>query len=818
MIKLEKVNKYYNRHKRNELHIINNVSLDLEKNGLVALLGQSGSGKTTLLNAIGGLDKVKSGKIYVNGKKITSKITYKRDKIRNLEIGYIFQDYKLIEDISVYDNVALVLKMIGIKDKKEIKTRVDYILEKVGMYRYRNRPAGMLSGGEKQRVGIARAIVKAPNIIIADEPTGNLDSQNSLEIMNIIKAISKEKLVILVTHENDLAKFYASRIIEIKDGIIQKDYINEHSNELDYQVENKFYLKDFKNNNLIKNENVNINIFSDEDKKIELDIVVKNGNIYIKSKQNERLEVVDENSNIKFINENYKKIKKEEVEKYKFNFEDIINKDIKKKYTSIYNPITLILNGFKNVFNFSILKKILLLGFLVSAMFIVYAVSRIRGTLNIKDEDFIKYNSNYIVAQLPKVKVDDYINYEALDGVDYILPGDSIVNFAIKYDDFYQTSRQSDNIGGSLASNRLVNDENLIYGAMPQNPYELLVDKMVLKKVQNGIQQIAKMSGITSMEQFLGRKLSLQNATNINEFTLVGIVDTGSPSIYADDSILIDIIALSGEAGEYWGYYVEDTASEEQTQVWDYNLFTDKIELKKGRMPENDYEVIVNISHKDEMPLNKTIKEKVNDNKLKVVGYYDSKYNLDNYLVTNNTLKYKTITEKSGFIVATKNQDNVIEQLREHNLNVKNSYESSKEEYLKEQKETIRNSLTVSGIILGISLIEIFLMIRSSFLSRIKEIGILRAIGVKKKDIYKMFVGEIIAITTLASVPGILLMSYILKVVSTIKYFKDLLVVDFLTVVFSIVFIYLFNLLVGLLPVHRVVRKTPAQILSRHDI
>ena len=133
MIKLEKVNKYYNRHKRNELHIINNVSLDLEKNGLVALLGQSGSGKTTLLNAIGGLDKVKSGKIYVNGKKITSKITYKRDKIRNLEIGYIFQDYKLIEDISVYDNVALVLKMIGIKDKKEIKTRVDYILEKVGM-------------------------------------------------------------------------------------------------------------------------------------------------------------------------------------------------------------------------------------------------------------------------------------------------------------------------------------------------------------------------------------------------------------------------------------------------------------------------------------------------------------------------------------------------------------------------------------------------------------------------------------------------------------------------------------------------------------
>ena len=154
---------------------------------------------------------------------------YKKDNIRVMNIGYIFQDYKLIDNLSVYDNIALALKMIGIKDKKEIKKRIDYVLETLNMYRYRNRLAGMLSGGERQRVGIARAIVKNPNIIIADEPTGNLDSKNSLEIMNIIKAISKDKLVILVTHEEELAKFYASRIIEIQDGKVMKDYINEHN-------------------------------------------------------------------------------------------------------------------------------------------------------------------------------------------------------------------------------------------------------------------------------------------------------------------------------------------------------------------------------------------------------------------------------------------------------------------------------------------------------------------------------------------------------------------------------------------------------------
>lgn len=174
MIKLENVNKYFNYHKKNEIHVIDNTSLEFGEKSLVALLGESGSGKTTLLNTIGGLDNVTSGNIYINGEKITRFSTGKIDEIRNLNIGYIFQNYYLVEDMTVYDNVSLVLKMLGIKDKEEIKKRVDYCLDKVGMYRYRNRLASMLSGGERQRVGIARAIVKNPNIIIADEPTDAL--------------------------------------------------------------------------------------------------------------------------------------------------------------------------------------------------------------------------------------------------------------------------------------------------------------------------------------------------------------------------------------------------------------------------------------------------------------------------------------------------------------------------------------------------------------------------------------------------------------------------------------------------------------------
>ena len=408
MIKIENANKYFNKHKRNEIHVINNTTLEFGENGLIALLGKSGSGKTTLLNSIGGLDKISKGKIYINGKKITRRTSSKVDKIRNLNIGYIFQDYKLIDNMTVYENVALVLRMIGIKDKKEIKTRVDYVLQSVNMYRYRNRLASMLSGGERQRVGIARAIVKNPNIVIADEPTGNLDSKNSLEIMNIIKAISKDRLVILVTHEVELAKFYASRIIELQDGTVVKDYENNDSKDLDYRIDNKFYLKDFAKHENINKENVNLDIYSQEEDNLDLKIIVKNGNIYIKSNL-QKVEVIDETSSIELVDDNYKKIDKTIYQEYNYNLKDIINANIKQKYSSIYTITKSIINGFKKIINYSVLKKILLIGFFVSAMFIVYSLSNIAGTLNIKDEDFISKNKNYLKVNLPQIKVENFL-------------------------------------------------------------------------------------------------------------------------------------------------------------------------------------------------------------------------------------------------------------------------------------------------------------------------------------------------------------------------------------------------------------------------
>jgi ABC-type lipoprotein export system ATPase subunit len=219
-----------------------------------------------LLNAIGGLDNIDSGTITIDGQRITDVSSGRTDVIRNAHIGYIFQSFNLLDDRTVFDNVAIALQMTGITDSDTVTARVRYCLEKTGIDQYRNKLAGSLSGGQRQRVAIARAIVKNPDIIIADEPTGNLDSANTLEVMNIIKAISREKLVILVTHEENLANFYADRIIRLRDGKVVSDEVNENAAGLDYRIENRIYLKDIEDQRNFEDDDYSIRVFNDSDK------------------------------------------------------------------------------------------------------------------------------------------------------------------------------------------------------------------------------------------------------------------------------------------------------------------------------------------------------------------------------------------------------------------------------------------------------------------------------------------------------------------------------------------------------------------------
>ena len=201
---------------------LNNVSLNFRDNEFVAILGPSGSGKTTLLNIVGGLDRYDTGDLIING--ISTK-KYKDkdwDSYRNHTIGFVFQSYNLIPHQSILSNVELALTISGIS-KKERKERAKQALTDVGLGEQIHKRPNQLSGGQMQRVAIARALVNNPDILLADEPTGALDSDTSVQVMELLKEVAKDKLVIMVTHNPELANLYANRIVRVKDGHILDD-------------------------------------------------------------------------------------------------------------------------------------------------------------------------------------------------------------------------------------------------------------------------------------------------------------------------------------------------------------------------------------------------------------------------------------------------------------------------------------------------------------------------------------------------------------------------------------------------------------------
>ncbi|MBO5884416.1 MAG: ABC transporter ATP-binding protein, partial [Clostridia bacterium] len=206
----------------NVVNALKDVSLNFRDNEFVSILGPSGCGKTTLLNVLGGLDRYDDGEIVINGKSTKEFKDKDWDIYRNHYIGFIFQSYNLIPHLTVLENVEIALSIAGLS-KREKREKSINALTRVGLQDQLHKKPNQLSGGQMQRVAIARAIVNNPKIILADEPTGALDSETSVQIMNLLQEIAGEHLIIMVTHNQDIANDYSNRIISLLDGVVTND-------------------------------------------------------------------------------------------------------------------------------------------------------------------------------------------------------------------------------------------------------------------------------------------------------------------------------------------------------------------------------------------------------------------------------------------------------------------------------------------------------------------------------------------------------------------------------------------------------------------
>jgi ABC-type lipoprotein export system ATPase subunit len=226
MIQLSDVCKTYEVKKGPSVRALDHINLTFGEKGLVFILGKSGSGKSTLLNVIGGLDRIDSGDIVIMGKSSKDFTQAEFDSYRNTYLGFIFQEYNILPDFTIGENIALALQLQG---QKGTNGEVDAILDQVDLHGLRERKPNELSGGQKQRVAIARALIKKPQIIMADEPTGALDSKTGQDIFNTLKKLAKDHLVICVSHDRDFAENFGDRVIELSDGRVKSDLTKSYS-------------------------------------------------------------------------------------------------------------------------------------------------------------------------------------------------------------------------------------------------------------------------------------------------------------------------------------------------------------------------------------------------------------------------------------------------------------------------------------------------------------------------------------------------------------------------------------------------------------
>lgn len=517
MIQIEQLYKTYDKHTRQANPVLKDISLTLPDTGFVCILGPSGCGKTTLMNIVGGLDTFDSGKITVGGVTAEKYGTKAMEQARNEKFGYIFQNYYLLTERSVAYNVYLGLHSLSVSHREKLR-RVRDALESVGMLAYSRKTVGNLSGGQQQRVAIARALARKPQVIFADEPTGNLDSTNTNHICALLRQISATCLVVMVTHEERIARQFSDRIISLREGEIQSDREN-----------------------------------TPEELLAEPEVVAENAQNTPMAKAAKPAE-----------------LSAAEPAKAETAPETVQSLTLRAMLSQAFQLFTA--KGLRTGWLVGCL-------FLLTAV-AVLAVGDYMTTQTIRPENFIITDSHMLEVEVLRggksgasvseafTKYIDYLDASGLD-ITYV-PTVSSPTF-YSYDSFLQMNTLKEGVlGFSYVPLEKLEEDCLMYGRLPESVEEVVVDAWTLEKFLEG--SGVMQASITDLSHFLGRTLTL-NQKKI-ELTIVGICDSKEPAIYVDPFALLSIgsagtgvMSLSQLQAIYPGQFDEITLGEKEALV-----------------------------------------------------------------------------------------------------------------------------------------------------------------------------------------------------------------------------------------------------------
>ena len=820
MIKINNLEKYFNRGRENEIHAVNRTSLEFNNTGLVCIVGESGCGKTTLLNIIGGLDTFQSGEITIDDMTIRKYSAKKLEQLRVSNFSYIFQNYYLLQDYTVDYNIRLALSMYNILEEEK-NARVDYVLEAFEIEKYRKRKVSQLSSGQRQRVAIARALIKSPSVIFADEPTGNLDEENTLKTMDILKKISEEHLVILVTHEKNIVDYYADRVIYIKNGIVESDVIHTESRLYKRTDDSNLYLKEYEPS-VLNNKNVNVNLYHDgSENGFTLNMICADGKLYIQSPDEKEIVFLTADSRTKMIDS-----KRPEYEKPKeFNFHlpklrtcktpRLSFKEIRKMTAANLQVI-----GKKQIF--------MMVTFILTAVLLVITAANYMTLKTVDKTSIVSDDSHYITVKTQAIEsaTADTYNQNFNDFYNQLLGS----GYA---DDVYMELRSGFTTTGSILYSKTeldfrhpgfgqinlikhpvtdlsfvtmehFDEADLFEGRMPQAPNEIIIDKWLIDQFWKSENVVFKF--MPAYEDFLGNQVEVKGKGDY--LTIVGICDSGEPSIYIDKYMRVNIASWS-----------DSISSVKQLQTIYPGKFDDlSLQGFEALVPESVYEKMNSSGN-----FTKTTSYGIT---YTVVGSFPDGPKVS-YVVAEST--YDAIVDafnkiSKNFRIYTKDKEGVFayinamkEDLKEKGIEITVKDISSDQLNAYEQIQTaaVIKWSVISAVILSMAMFMLYFSMKSNAMKRLQELTVFRVIGIVKSSILATYALEIIILTSYTVLPTVVVTSIVIMLLGNIKSFGIHFVYPWYTMFLILIVLYAVNVFIGLLPVFRLIKQPPAKIAEK---
>ena len=825
MIEVRQLNKTYDRRRTAANRVLRDVSFTLPDRGFVCILGPSGCGKTSLLNAMGGLDAFDNGALTVDALTVNRYGTRAFEAERNRNFGYIFQNYYLLENHSVAYNVYLGLHSLKLTHAEKLK-RVRQALAAVDMERYIRRTVSELSGGQQQRVAIARALARRPRVIFADEPTGNLDEDNTRNICALLRRASKDSLVIMVTHEERIARFFADRIITLNEGRIAGDSESWQREALAGASDKAVYTADLSTVQLTEGA-VTLRLFQATGAApAELTVAVLKDRIVLKLADPRAVTLGAPDDPPRLVDGPAPSLSLEEIEQTEDGAQAALFGGPSAPQSRPGRGITLPLM-FREARHLKTDKKMRRVGMRIFLILLTVLTLLTAGDFialsQIDPEDFINSDSHILALTAEQGSQLSAGNSSLMDqardfyrqlrdsGQDLDLVPPIAVRFSFTVTTLLQLDSETLRFPAaySYAPIGRLDESSLLYGRMPERTDEIVVDRLVLEVMLSGSDSIVK-NAVRDLSYFLGAQLSAENRGYTP--TIVGISDCGERTVYVSRSVMlalrntgtVKVISLPELKELDPQTYGDVTLAEDECLV-NYPVAGDIYKYRVGThypLPSSGVYYV--------------IQDTVNLPGLQAAVVLSDTQVDELLLLGLNDTVYLYCADKAA--VKAYLQEFLTESDQSMILRVSDPYQTQYDQYARAASIRADARTIVTATVLAVCLVMLYLLCRTQAQGRIELLAVYRLLGIPRRKLYTIFLLEGILSALTAIIPAALLTWGGVTAIHRWTEIVLAIVLPWQDAGLVSLGILAYYLLVSVLPLLSLLRLPPARLAAKYDM